>query len=65
MAFLHWNSTTKRYDRTSIGPEAPADAELAAGDIALYYDDTNGAAKLKIKAKSANGTVVAGEVALA
>ncbi len=44
---------------------APADAELAAGEMALWLDATNGASKLKIKAKSANGTVVTGEVALA
>jgi HK97 family phage major capsid protein len=43
---------------------APADAELAAGELALWFDKTNGAAKLKIKGKSANGTVVQGEVAL-
>lgn len=44
---------------------APADADLAAGEVCFYFDSTNGAAKLKIKGKSANGTVVAGEVALA
>jgi hypothetical protein len=43
---------------------APADADLAAGDCALWFDQTNGAAKLTIKAKQANGTVVNGEVAL-
>jgi hypothetical protein len=43
---------------------APADAELAAGQVALWFDATNGAAKLMIKGKSANGTVVTGEVAL-
>lgn len=44
---------------------APADADLVAGEMALWLDSTNGAAKFKIKAKQANGTVVAGEVALA
>jgi hypothetical protein len=44
---------------------APADADLAAGDCALWFDQTNGAAKLMIKGKSANGTVVTGTVALA
>ena len=43
---------------------APADAELSAGQMALWFDSTNGAAKLKVKAKQANGAVVAGEVAL-
>lgn len=44
---------------------APADAELSAGDVALWLDSTNGASKLMIKAKSANGTVVTGNVPLA
>lgn len=43
---------------------APADGELAASELAFWFDDTNGAGKLKIKAKTANGTVVTGEVAL-
>ena len=43
---------------------APADALLAAGDCALWLDDTDGAAKLMIKAKSANGTVRTGSVNL-
>lgn len=44
---------------------APADAELASNEMALWFDATNGAAKLMVKAKSANGTVVAGSLALA
>jgi hypothetical protein len=44
---------------------APDDGALSAGDMALWFDQTDGAAKLKIKGKSANGTVVSGEVALA
>ena len=43
---------------------APADGDLVAGQMALWFDATNGSAKLKIKAKQANGTVVQGEVAL-
>ena len=43
---------------------APADGDLAAGQVALWFDSTNGAAKLMVKGKSANGTVVSGEVAL-
>jgi hypothetical protein len=43
---------------------APADAELSAGELALWFDSTNGAGKLMIKAKTANGTVVTGQVAL-
>jgi hypothetical protein len=43
----------------------PADADLSAGDAAVWYDQTNGAAKLMVKAKTANGTVVTGSVTLA
>lgn len=43
---------------------APADAELAAGQLALWFDSTNGAARLMLKGKSANGTVVTGNVTL-
>lgn len=44
---------------------APADADLASSEMALWFDATNGAGKLMIKAKTANGTVVTGSVALA
>lgn len=43
---------------------AVADGDLAANQVALFFDPTNGAGKLKIKGKTADGTVVAGEVAL-
>lgn len=43
---------------------APSDGSLTAGQAVLWFDQTNGAGKLKIKGKTANGTVVAGEVAL-
>jgi hypothetical protein len=43
----------------------PADADLAAGEAAVWFDSTNGASKLMVKAKSANGTVVTGSVTLA
>lgn len=36
---------------------APIDDDLLAGDCALWFDQTNGAAALNIKAKQANGTV--------
>lgn len=49
-----------RIDRTT----APDDAAISASQLALWFDDTNGAAKLMIKGKTANGTVVEGEVAL-
>lgn len=44
---------------------APADASLLNGECVVWFDDTNGASKLMIKAKSANGTVVTGSVTLA
>lgn len=44
---------------------APADADLAAGEMALWFDSTNGAAKLMVKAKEAGGTVRTASVALA
>jgi hypothetical protein len=44
---------------------APADGELVAGQLALWFDSTNGAGKLMVKAKTANGTVVTGSVTLA
>jgi hypothetical protein len=43
---------------------APADAALENGDAAVWFDQTNGASKLMVKAKSANGTVVTGSVTL-
>jgi hypothetical protein len=43
---------------------APADADIVTGELFLWFDQTAGAAKLKIKAKNASGTVVTGEVAL-
>lgn len=44
---------------------APADADLIAGEMALWFDQTNGAAKLMVKAKEAGGTVRTATVALA
>lgn len=41
------------------------DLSLAAGECSLWFDATNGAAKLEIKAKQADGTLVFGEIALA
>jgi len=41
---------------------APADVALAAGQCALWFDQTNGAAKLMMKAKQADGTVKTGSV---
>ncbi len=44
---------------------APADAELTAGELAFWFDATNGAAKAMFKAKQADGTVRTGSLALA
>jgi hypothetical protein len=44
---------------------APADADVATGELAWWFDATNGAAKLMIKAKQADGTVKTGSVTLA
>lgn len=41
---------------------APADNALLAGEMAIWFDDTNGASKLMIKAKQANGTVKTGSI---
>lgn len=47
------------------GPNAaPDDGQLLPGWFALWFDSTNGAAKLMIKAKQANGTVVTGQISL-
>jgi hypothetical protein len=43
---------------------APGDAELAAGEMALWLDPSNGAAKMMVKAKQADGTVRTGSLAL-
>ena len=63
------NAITSRFDKDGYfmtrKTAAPADAQIANGEAAIWFDSANGAGKLKIKAKTANGTVVAGEVALA
>ncbi len=43
---------------------APADAALAAGQAMFWFDSTNGAAKLMVKAKQADGSVKTGSVTL-
>ncbi len=52
------------YFQVSVN-SAPADAEVPVNSALLWFDSTNGAAKLMIKAKQANGTVRTGSVALA
>lgn len=43
-----------------VGITAPADGDLAANQCALWFDPTDGAAKLMCKAKQADGTVKTG-----
>lgn len=43
---------------------APADGDLVANELTLWFDPTNGASKLMIKAKQADGTVKTGSVSL-
>lgn len=43
---------------------APADGDLANGELAVWMDATNGAAALRVKAKQADGTVVTGSIPL-
>jgi hypothetical protein len=43
---------------------APADADIATSEMALWFDNTAGAAKLMIKAKDSGGTVRTGSVSL-
>jgi hypothetical protein len=40
-------------------------ADIGAGELYLWFDQTNAAAKLMVKAKSADGTVVTAAIALA
>lgn len=48
-------------DSVIIGSNAaPADGDLAAGQMAIWFDDTDGAAKFMVKAKQADGTVKTG-----
>jgi hypothetical protein len=69
-AVLASNGTTKlaRIDKSGYQiisrTSAPADAALSAGEVALWFDSTNGLSKLMVKGKSANGTVVSGSVVL-
>jgi hypothetical protein len=44
---------------------APADAHLAPNECALWFDSTNGGAKVMFKAREAGGTIRTGELALA
>ncbi len=47
-----------------IGPNQPTDASLVPNQVTMWFDSTNGSSKLMVKGKSADGTVVTGEVDL-
>jgi len=44
---------------------APADGDVNTSELAIWFDNTNGAGKAMFKGKTADGTVVTGSVALA
>ncbi len=50
--------------KIAFAPSAPSDASIDPGEVVMYFDSTNGAAKVKFRGKSANGTVVNGELTL-
>ncbi len=43
---------------------APTDGSLSAGQLAIWFDDSNGAGVVNFKGKTADGTVVTGSVNL-
>lgn len=49
---------------TILRNTAPADGDLAANQAKIWFDPSNGAAKLMIRAKQADGTVKTGSVAV-
>lgn len=59
----NWHVRT-RGALSTLRTSAPADAYLSAGQLAMWFDSTNGASKAMFKGKSANGTVVSGSVTL-
>jgi hypothetical protein len=52
------------YMRITTASGAPADGDLSPTQLAFWFDSSNGAAKLMLKGKTANGTVVTGSVNL-
>lgn len=50
---------------STLANTAPADAAISAGEAAIWFDSTNGSAKLMVKAKQADGTVKTGSIPLA
>ena len=62
--YLGYDGTTVVGNVILCTVSLPADSALAANQLALWFDPTDGAGKLMIKAKTANGTVVTGSVTL-
>jgi len=61
---LEVNGYVRGYGIFNTLNSAPADGDLAAGECALWFDKTDGAAKLMIKAKQNDGTVKTASIAL-
>ena len=63
------SNITSRFDKNGYlmtrKTAAPADADIGAGEVAFWFDSTNGAAKVMFKAKEAGGTIRTGQLALA
>lgn len=63
--YLGWDGTSNNGHAVIAGDNAAiADSGLQAGHLNIWLDDTDGACKVKFKAKQADGTVRMGEVAL-
>lgn len=64
--FIKGNGSLSRFKGSisTLRNTAPADGDIAANELALWFDPTNGASKLMIKAKQADGTVKTASVAL-
>lgn len=61
---VHFGGFNKSGHFTTKKTVAPADGDVAPGELALWFDSTNGAARLMVKAKQADGTVRTGTVSL-
>lgn len=63
---LGQKSLQSRFRGISLWSEnsVPTDGDVIAREAVIWFDSTNGAAKLMIKAKTENGTVVTGSVNL-
>jgi hypothetical protein len=48
--------------KIGLGTGQPTDGSLTAGEAIIYFDDTNGNAKISARGKTADGTVVQGDL---